>query len=308
MILDSYNDFLRDKITEMFPIEEAKKYAEDSDQPRPITIRTNTLLIKPKDLNALLLARGVELSPLGWCDSAFIIFKSPIPIGASPEYLAGYYSIVGAASLLPVLALDVSPGMSVLDMCAAPGGKSAFIGAKMRNSGTLYCADMCKDRLFGLRANLQRQNIRAILIGMDARKLELGKMDRILLDAPCMGTGVVSKDQSAKTGKSEEDLRKITCTQKELILKGWNMLKEGGVLVYSTCSILTEENEEVIQYLVDKVGNVKIEEACRVGKNGFKSYRGKHFHNDMINCRRVYPHVHNMDGFFVAKLVKQSKI
>eukprot|EP00866_Antonospora_locustae_P000129 jgi/Antlo1/129/2598 len=304
MSLDSYNEFLREKIEQMFNKEEAAAYVAESDKPRPNVIRVNTLLKRPKELAMLLSARGMELESLAWCDHAFVVYGARVPIGATPEYLAGYYAIQGASSLLPVIALDVKPGQVVLDMCAAPGGKAAFIGTMLKNTGTLFCVDVNKDRAKALRANLQRQGVIAIIMCKDARKIELQKMDRVLLDAPCLGTGIVSRDPSVKVTKDEAELRKTTCLQKELLLKAWNMLKEGGILVYSTCTILVEENEEVIEYLCRKVSNVKILEGPPVGKQGFVSYRGKFFNKDMANCRRVYPHVYNMDGFFVAKLTK----
>ncbi|KAL0265898.1 UNVERIFIED_CONTAM: hypothetical protein PYX00_011615 [Menopon gallinae] len=304
MSLDSYNEFLREKIEQMFNREEAAAYAAESDKPRPTVIRVNTLLKHPKELATLLGARGVELESLAWCDHAFVAYGARVPIGATPEYLAGYYAIQGASSLLPVLALDVRPGQTVLDMCAAPGGKAAFIGTLLRNTGTLFCVDVSKERAKALRGNLQRQGIAAITICEDARKVVLQKMDRVLLDAPCLGTGIVSRDQSVKVTKDEKELRRTACLQKELLLKAWNMLKEGGVLVYSTCSILVEENEEVVEYLCGKVSNVKILEGPPIGKKGFVSYRGKFFNKDMANCRRLYPHVYNMDGFFVAKMTK----
>lgn len=304
MSLDSYNEFLREKIEQMFNKEEAAAYAAESDKPRPTVIRVNTLLKRPKELVMLLSARGMELESLAWCDHAFAVYGARVPIGATPEYLAGYYAIQGASSLLPVLALDVKPRQVVLDMCAAPGGKAAFIGALLKNTGTLFCVDVNKERAKALRANLQRQGVLAIIMCEDARKIELQKMDRVLLDAPCLGTGVVSRDPSVKVTKNLDELRKTACLQKELLLKAWNMLKEGGILVYSTCTILVEENEDVIEYLCRKVSNVKILEGPPIGKPGFVSYRGKFYNKDMANCRRVYPHVYNMDGFFVAKLTK----
>lgn len=305
--LESYNEFLREKIEQMFNKEEAVKFAEDSERQRPTVIRVNTLLKRAKDVATLLTARGVELHKLEWCENAFVVYKSQVPIGATPEYLAGYYTIQGASSLLPVIALDVRPSHAVLDMCAAPGGKCSFIANYLRNTGTLFSVDINAERVKALKSNLQRQNVMSISICMDARKLELPNMDRILLDAPCLGTGVVSKDPSVKMCKSADELKKVTCLQKELIAKAWSMLKVEGILVYSTCSILVEENEEVVDYLMKKFNNVKILDGPVVGKKGFSKYRGKIFHVDMNKCRRIYPHVHNMDGFFIAKLMKKHK-
>jgi len=302
----SYNEFLLTKLKQIFSKKELEAYLEANERQRPTVLRVNTLLTRRKDLAYTLSQRKVETGNLEWTDSALVAFKSEVPLGATPEYLAGYYMIQGASSMLPVLNLGVEENMRVVDLCAAPGGKSTHIGALLNNTGVLYANDVCKDRIFSLKSNLARMGIQnAIVTNMDAASFNVGKVDRVLLDAPCSGTGVISKDPSIKTSKSFEEIKKISKIQKKLILHAFDMLKSGGYMVYSNCSILVEENEEVVDYLLTQRKNAKISDlTIAVGKEGFTHFRSENFNGSLTKARRIYPHVHNMDGFFYVKIFK----
>ncbi|KAM0672347.1 tRNA/rRNA cytosine-C5-methylase [Ordospora colligata] len=303
---EGYNEYLLEKIYELFPKKEAEVFIEESEKPRPTTIRVNTLLKQRKDVMRMLASRGADVDELPWNDSGCVIFRSTVPIGATPEYLAGYYCLQGAASMLPVLNMELKEGLCVVDMCAAPGGKSGHIAALMNNTGVLYANDVNEDRIAGLKGNLQRMGVsNCVVMNMDGRKMNVGKVDRVLLDAPCSGTGVISKDASVKSNKSRSEIDKIVVLQKELIQHAFEMLRPGGILVYSTCSVLVKENEEVVNYLVCKNSGAKVVECeVDVGKDGLVGFRGRTFHSSLKHARRVYPHVHNMDGFFYAKVLK----
>ncbi|WUR02671.1 NOL1/NOP2/Sun family protein [Vairimorpha necatrix] len=307
MIENSYNDFLRETILSLFPKKEALLFMEESDKKRPLTIRLNKLLTTKKELTKKLSSRGMDIENVEWCDDALVVFSSSVPVGATPEYLAGHYIIQGASSMLSVLNLNIKDNLLVLDMCSAPGGKSQYISALMNNTGVLFCNDINEERVLSLRSNLLRMNTQnAIVLNMDARRLCLPLVDRVLLDAPCSGTGVISKDQSIKMNRTESDLRKTVFRQKELILKGFDTLKKGGIMIYSTCSVLVKENEEVVTYLLSKRVNARVVECeVDVGRPGFPTFRGVAYHPSMSLTRRIYPHVHNMDGFYYAKIEKQ---
>lgn len=306
MLEETYNDFLLSKFKQLFPKKELASFLEANEKQRPTVLRVNSLLTRRKDLAYALSQRKVESGNLDWTDTALVAFKSEVPLGATPEYLAGHYFIQGANSMLPVLNLEIGEDMRVVDLCAAPGGKSTHIGAILNHTGVLYANDVNKDRIASLRANISRMGIpNAIVTNMDALKFNVGKVDRVLLDAPCSGTGVISKDPSAKTTKSFEGIKRIVKTQEKLILHAFDMLKAGGIMVYSTCSVLPDENEGVVDYLLSQRKNARVMDPdVAVGRDGFVNFRGTNFNGSLSKAKRIYPHVHNMDGFFYAKIKK----
>merc|ERR1711971_98496 len=185
------------------------------------------------------------------------------------------------------------------------------IAAIMNNTGMILANDANKDRCKAVVGNVHRLGItNTVICNYDGRKLPkiMTGFDRVLLDAPCSGTGVISKDESAKLSKDESDIHLCSHLQKELILAAIDCLdhksKTGGYLVYSTCSVLPEENENVVDYVLRKRHVKLVPTGLDFGVEGFTKYREKRYHPSMNLCRRYYPHTHNMDGFFVAKIKK----
>jgi 25S rRNA (cytosine2870-C5)-methyltransferase len=308
----TYNDFLLEKIRELFSREEAAAFLVESDKQRPTTIRTNSLVGKRSALIAKLEARGVNMEALEWSDVGAVVYNTDVPVGATPEYLAGYYTVQGACSLLPVMALGPQEGERIADLCAAPGGKSTHIAAMMKNTGVLFANDVNKERSMALAASIQRMGVQnAVCTNMNGMVFPLKRMTRVLLDAPCTGTGVLSKDPLGKRSKDREGLERAQQRQMVLILKAFDMIdgrNPNATLVYSTCSILVEENEYVVDYLLRKRNNARVvDTGLAFGREGMKSFRGWHFDPSLSLTRRFYPHVHNIDGFFVAKIRKISE-
>lgn len=213
------------------------------------------------------------------------------------------------------MALEPQENERVLDLCAAPGGKSSHIAALMKNTGVLFSNDANRDRIKAVVGNFHRLGIMNAAVscedGVKYKEIMTG-FDRILVDAPCTGTGVISKDPSAKTSKSEIDVQRCYNLQRKLLLTAIDCLSAksstGGYVVYSTCSILPEENEWVIDYVLKKRNVKLVSTGLDFGTEGFVNYRQHRFHPTMKLTRRYYPHTHNMDGFFVAKLKKFSDV
>ena len=292
---------------------------------------------KKKELAEL----GVKLEET--CLSSFFpLFRfspqSSVPFGSSTAYLGGLYSSQVLASVLPVLALSPIPGDFVLDLCAAPGSKAALLASFLDGKGSLLANDNNGERLKALQANFSRtlsfeQASVVTVLKMDATKigsiLSGKKADCVLLDAPCSGTGLGRKDTSVLFKRDEADICKRAELQKRLILAAFDALKKGGILVYSTCSVSVEENEEVVNYLLgkrtaktrlvwdsnffrfieqncddkQKKGFFELRDNCAPGKlrNGIKIYNAQ-----VSKCIRVWPHneVLNTIGFFVARIEK----
>lgn len=300
----------------MFSPSEALEFVDYSDKHRPMVIRTNTLKTRRKDLALALMKRGVSLDPLAnWSKVGLKIMESTVPVGATPEYLSGHYMLQSAASMCPVLALSPQPKERVLDMAAAPGGKTSYIAQLMRNTGVIFANDLRADRQKAVVANMHRLGVKNVITCMhDGRKLSKlfrqFKFDRVLLDAPCSGLGVISRDPSVKVQRTIADVKKTAHLQKELLLAAIDVLnhksKTGGVMVYSTCSISVAENEEVVNYALAKRDIKIVDTGLDFGSPGFTRYQQNRFHPSLTKTRRFYPHVHNMDGFYVAKIKKLS--
>ncbi|PFX23486.1 putative ribosomal RNA methyltransferase NOP2 [Stylophora pistillata] len=287
----SYGKFLMEKFMDLFPINELHcptlrhvrislvlvEFLEANEVQRPITIRTNTLKSRRRDLAQALINRGVNLDPIGkWSKVGLVVYDSSVPIGATPEYLAGHYMLQGASSMLPVMALAPQEKERILDMCAAPGGKATYIASLLKNTGLVVANDAKKERTKALVANIHRLGISNTLVcNYDGRAFPkvMAGFDRVLLDAPCSGTGVISKDQSVKINKTEKDIQRCSHIQKELILSAIDATdaksSSGGYIVYSTCSVLVEENEAVVDYALSKRHVKLVSTGLDFGQEGF---------------------------------------
>lgn len=311
--LFEYNSFLIEKILEIFPPAEALEFLEAMEKERPITIRTNTLKTKRRDLLQTLAKKGMNIDPLEkWSKVGMQIFESNVPVAGTVEYLAGHYMLQSAVSFLPVVGLDPRENEKVLDMSAAPGGKTTYIAQYMKNTGVLYANDSNADRCKALCANLQRLGVTNCLVtnydGCGYEVVARG-FDRVLLDAPCSGTGVISRDKSIKTSKSMQDIQRASELQKRLILSAIDCISaksDAACLVYSTCSFMVEENEAVVDYALKRRDVEIVDMGLPFGRPGFEKFRHHRFHPSMSMARRYFPHVHNMDGFFMCKLKKKS--
>ena len=310
----SYNNDLIDIFFRLFSPAEAIEFFEANEKPRPIVIRTNTLKTRRRDLAQALINRGVQLDPLAdWTKVGLKIYNSNVPIGATPEYMAGHYILQAASSFMPCMALSPKPGERVLDMAAAPGGKTTYLAQMMRNQGLVVANDFKLPRTNSLMANIQRLGVHiAVVSNYDGRAFPrvMGGFDRVLLDAPCSGLGVISHDPSIKTQRTLKDIEVTTHLQKELLLSAIDSVdaqsKTGGFIVYSTCSVAVEENECVVDYALRKRCVKLVETGLTFGKPGMTRYHRHRFNQNLNKTRRFFPHVHNMDGFYVAKFKKYS--
>lgn len=260
----------------------------------PQYIRVNTLKISEKDLLRRLSLKKVELKKVPYLKHGYEVISKGFALSSTEEYLMGYFYIQDAASQVPPEVLDPKPGELVLDMCAAPGSKTTYLSQLMSNKGNVIALDIREDRLEALKNNAERLGTTNItLFNKDGLYVvdvapEGKKFDKILLDAPCSGNYTL-KDYVMRT---EDDLAKKSIVQKRLLKAASNVLKTGGVLVYSTCSIETRENEEVIEWAVQNCG-MKILPV------------DKPLHDGLIKeTKRFFPHLDRTQGFFVAKLQK----
>jgi NOL1/NOP2/sun family putative RNA methylase len=278
------------------------KFLASMEEPPRTYIRVNTLRINANALTKRLTDKGFTLRETDIPD-CLEVTAEPYSIGASAEYLLGYFYIQDKSSVIPPLALAPRVGDVVIDMAASPGGKTTQMAQMMDNKGLLLATEVEVARLAGLRSNLGRCGVmNTALFHLDAReitKLEV-KADKILLDAPCTGEGVIARDRTRKTSRGPEDIRYCSALQEELIDAAHACLKPGGVLVYSTCSFAPEENECNVDYAIKKYG-MKVE-PLPYGEPGLDMFGDLRFDPQVKNARRLYPHLHGTLGFFVARL------
>jgi NOL1/NOP2/sun family putative RNA methylase len=287
---------------------ELEEFLQACEIPLPKSIRVNTLKTHIVDLIKELENKGFKLEPVEWCREGFWVKKSPISIGATTEYLLGYYFIQTTASMLPPLLLSPSPEEIILDMCAAPGGKTSHLAQLLENKGVIISIEVNRQRALALKNNLSRCGVyNTLILNMDAKefpKLNY-KVDKILLDAPCSGEGLIRLKPERKTSRTINDILFCSNNQKQLIEAAFYTLKEGGVLIYSTCSLAPEENEEVVDYLINKFP-VHIEPINVPGDPGLTRFKDKTYNPTLIHAKRIYPHKHDSIGFFICKLVKEE--
>ncbi|MEM2916118.1 MAG: RsmB/NOP family class I SAM-dependent RNA methyltransferase [Candidatus Woesearchaeota archaeon] len=268
-------------------------------------LRVNTLRIPEDALVSRLGALGVSLSKIPWLAHGYHVEHSKFSLGASIEFLLGYFYLQDAAAQLPVEILDPKPGDVVLDCCAAPGGKTTQLAQLMQNKGAIIALEKKSHRLLSLRNNLERLGVsNCAVYHLDAVKAgKLGIMfDKVLLDAPCSGNYASDKEWFSK--RKIDDVRKSAEFQRSLLKAAISVLKPNGLLVYSTCTLEPEENELNMQWLIDNY-DVKFEPVgASVGDRGITEVFGKRLHGSIANCRRFWPHKTGTEGFFIAKVKK----
>jgi len=297
-----YDEFIVRRFLNLFP--DAERMIEVMENPLPKYIRVNTLRIPENELLERLEKRGFMLgkTDIKWC---YRVEEEPFSISATPEHLLGYFYIQDASSCIPPLVLSPSPQDLVLDACASPGGKTTLLAQIMGNRGKIVAVEVKEERMLPLIYNLNRCGVENTLcFCMDALEIPSLNLqfDGILLDAPCTGEGVISKDPTRKSSRGAEDIISCSILQRELIDSCVSVLKSGGVFVYSTCSFAPEENELVVQYAIEKHG-LRLEE-IPYGEEALVEAGKMRFSEEIRKARRFYPHIHGTQGFFVAKMVK----
>ncbi|EQA6225070.1 16S rRNA (cytosine(1407)-C(5))-methyltransferase RsmF [Enterobacter ludwigii] len=280
---------------------------------RPLrrSIRVNTLKISVADFLALVSPYNWQLTPVPWCAEGFWIERddeASLPLGSTAEHLSGLFYIQEASSMLPVAALfaDDNAPERVMDVAAAPGSKTTQIAARMGNRGAILANEFSASRVKVLHANISRCGIHNVaLTHFDGRVFGAAlpeAFDAILLDAPCSGEGVVRKDPDALKNWSVESNLEIAATQRELIDSAFHALRPGGTLVYSTCTLNRDENEDVCLWL-----KAQYPDAVEfLPLNGLFASA-----NEAVTPEgflHVFPQIYDCEGFFVARLRKTQAV
>ena len=281
--------------------------------PRKQSLRLNPLQGDKQKTLEELRELGWEGVRYDWILDGYTIDTPLEPIRDSRAVAEGRAFIQNAASWLPVLALDPQPNEDILDVCAAPGGKTSHIAAITGNQARIVANDNSRARLAKLRSNLERLGASAEYTLYDAmnlaKKLEGRQFDKILLDAPCSGEGLMHYDRDADfTSWSVAHVKRLQQLQKKVLTQAWQLLKPGGILVYSTCTMAPEEDEAVVDYLLrsqEDAEVVPLEQQLPNRVPTVDSWNGKAYAPAVAGCMRMKPG-DTIEAFFVCKLQKES--
>jgi len=277
----------------------------------PKAVRINLLKAKKttlKDIKAL----GVEFAPISWCKDAYIVSSGYEKLSKSDLFISGAFILQDPASFVPVLALDPRAGEYVLDICAAPGGKTTHIAALSKNKAHITANDTSRTRFFKMRDLFTTYGVQADTVLYDGRFLRkhLGtqQYDKILLDAPCSGEAAINPANPKSYEQwSTSKVKRLSRLQEQLIMIAYDLLKPNGTLVYSTCTIAPEENELVIDYLLKRRGAqiAQIDTPIEGARQGLTSWHGKALNPQLAKTYRILPTTSH-EAFYTAKITKPT--
>jgi len=278
-----------------------------NDAEPPLHIRTNTLKISPGEMGNRLRKRGIDLEESAY---GFQVMSTPFSITSTPEYLLGYFYVQGIAEMHIAPLLRPESHEVVIDMCAAPGGKTTHLAQLMNNDGVILAFDVNKNKIKALKSHIHRLGItNTIIFTMSALNCTY-HCSRILLDAPCTGSGIIRKDPTRKYSRDSTDITFCSQLQKDLLSRGVANLQPGGTLLYSTCSLEPEENEMVIHWALThlpvEMEPIEFTVGGIAAVEGFTAPFGESLHPHITCTRRTLPHIHDSNGMFAAKLRKKS--
>jgi len=311
-VVQSHPLWLVQRWIKEFGVEETLGICKFNNQISSLTLRTNTLKIDRANLIEKL--REKELKPLPSIFSEEgILLQDPPPTSELPMLKEGLYIIQDEASQLITSMVDPKPGERILDACAAPGGKTTHMAQAMENRGEIYALDLSKGKLDLIEGMCQRLGINIVktIKGNAAASLPTSKglvFDRVLADVPCSGFGTLRKNPDLKWRKGERDIKRLSELQFSILSNLSAYVKEGGILVYSTCTVFHEENENVVERFLSEHPEFGSEPVDRGASAWIADDRSEAFH-PFIQTRyfKTFPPRNGMDGFFGARMVKRNR-
>lgn len=279
-----------------FTLELMKK----NNTPSEFTIRLNTIKCSKDELKAVFLDKDVEVFD-GLFDESMIL-KGYSMIERSEEFKNGFFTIQDESSMLCAKVLDPKPGQKILDMCSAPGGKATHMAELMGNHGEITSIDIYEHKIDLIKKNAKRLGIDIIKTKLMDSTMYFEEFneyaDKVLVDAPCSGLGLIRKKPEIRWNLGYDDIIKLNKIQYSILKNASKYVKKGGNLVYSTCTITREENENIVESFIKENNNFSMEDISKFLPSSFKSDTSK---NGFI---KLFPNLHGTDGFFIAKFVR----
>lgn len=272
--------------------------------PLPVGLWVNPLKSNEPSLVNYLQKSGIVLEPISWMSGALRVreWRSP---GQTLAFTAGWYYVQEEIAMAAVPVLDPQPGEQILDMCAAPGGKTAQIALRLRNTGLVVANELHAARMPSLTTTIARLGLTNVITTQgDGRTLTFSthQFDRVLVDAPCSGEGNLRRRQHPRPWQPRHGLP-MAAAQQKLLSRALDLVKPGGVVVYSTCTFAPEENEAVLDAVLgDRAYLEPIHLPGLNGQSGLTQWQGQSYRQDLTLAQRYFPHFNDTGGFFIAKL------
>ena len=288
-------------------VEDWSAFTEACARPLPTVLRTNPLRTTPEALRRRIESHGLSASPFPWDPGLMTIVG---PAGQLIEHWLGHFYVQEAVQTAPVRVLDPRPGEMILDLCAAPGGKSTDIAARMHARGCLIANEPDRRRQQALFANVRRLgawNVSCTGYRGEGFPLDT-QFDRVLLDAPCSAEGTLRKESALHDGAFASTVRRLAKLQRRLIERAYDLVRPGGVLVYSTCTFAPEENEATVAHLLrTKDARLASADLPFPAAQGLTEWNGDAFPEALRLCARIYPHHLDSGGGFVARIERPAE-
>lgn len=302
MVQYSFPQWMVERFIRQYGLEDAERLCDWYNQPAAMWIRTNTLKTTRAELKQILEKEGLTVSESRHTPEGLKI-ENAVNLHKLKSFQQGLFTVQDESSMLVALAAEPAPGQRVLDVCSAPGGKTTHMAQLMKNKGTIYACDIHKHRLDLIAENCKRLGISNVeLVQQDGTKLTKRwqePFDVVLCDVPCSGLGVLGRRADARWAKESEDIAGLCKIQKKILEEAAQLVVPGGTLIYSTCTIAPEENQEMVESFIREHPEYELDETltdCWLDvdkeENGYVQF---------------LPFIDDMDGFFIARMMRREE-
>lgn len=293
----SYPDWIIENWLQQIGLAETEKLCQALDRSPSLHLRVNALKTTRTALESIFGERGIAVEPISPFPQCLKLTEGAGDITQLPGFPEGWWTVQDSSAQLATYLLDPQPGETIVDACAAPGGKTTHIAELMGDVGTIWACDRTESRLKKVRQNVDRLGLQSVQIHPgDSRNFPqfIGECDRVLLDAPCSGLGTLHRRADLRWRQTPETAKELVILQRELLESAATWVKPGGILVYATCTLHPPENQEQIQGFLDRHPQWHLDPPL---PGSFP-----HIFATSQGWIEIWPHRHAMDGFFMARL------